>query len=241
MTNSFFCMQKDSEKDNGHLLVFVLNGNRTVSVKTVHKTDGTQWLKGCCWNSQKVFVQFSVERVQSQKVDPEAKRHGKLSIHYAADLETIETVFRIIVSANQLSLYGTVAETCEEYEIFHERTERLFVMRQSSSSLVLSVIKPKVPFVCDDPENQKNFLQQYGERFEKLSQLDKLNKFCMDAGYLNFVEMGQFFMTKDTADFSQFHAVACREYILPKTSKRMDPREYKNLARIGSCNQLLAW
>ena len=44
------------------------------------------------------------------------KGHGKLSIHYAADLETVETIFRIIVSANQLSLYGAVAEMCEEYE-----------------------------------------------------------------------------------------------------------------------------
>ena len=46
--------------------------------------------------------------------------HGKLSIHYAADLETIETIFRIIVSANPLSLYGAVAEICEEYETLHE-------------------------------------------------------------------------------------------------------------------------
>ena len=34
-----------------------------------------------------------------------SKGHGKLSIHCAADLETIETIFRIIVSANQLCLY----------------------------------------------------------------------------------------------------------------------------------------
>ena len=33
-----------------------------------------------------------------------SKGHGKLSIHFAADQETIETVFRIIVFANQLSL-----------------------------------------------------------------------------------------------------------------------------------------
>ena len=38
-----------------------------------------------------------------------SKGHGKLSIHYAADLATIETIFRIFVSANQLSLYGAVA------------------------------------------------------------------------------------------------------------------------------------
>ena len=68
------------------------------------------------------------------------KGHGKLSIHYAADLETVETMFRIIVSANQLSLYGAVAEICEEYESLHERMVRPVVMGQSSSSFVLSVI-----------------------------------------------------------------------------------------------------
>ena len=42
-----------------------------------------------------------------------SKGHGKLSIHYAADLETVETIFRTSTSANQLSLYGAVAEICE--------------------------------------------------------------------------------------------------------------------------------
>ena len=70
-----------------------------------------------------------------------SKGHGKLSTHYAADLETIETIFRISVSANQLSLYGAIAEICEEYDTLHERTGRSVVMEQSSSSLVLSVIK----------------------------------------------------------------------------------------------------
>ena len=39
----------------------------------------------------------------------------------------------------------------------------------------------------------------------------------MDAGFLNVVEIGQYFMTKDTAEFCQFtDAVACREYTLPR-------------------------
>ena len=75
-----------------------------------------------------------------------SKGHGKLSIHYAAVQETIETVFRISVSVNQLSLYGAIAEMCEEYETLHERTVRPVVMEQSSSSLVLSVIKTEVAF-----------------------------------------------------------------------------------------------
>ena len=111
-----------------------------------------------------------------------SKGHGNLSIHYAADQETIETIFRIIVSANQLSLYGAVANICEDYESLHERTGRPVVMGQSSSSLVLSVIKTEVPLDCDDPAYQNFLLQQFGERTEKLSQQDKLSKFCMDAG-----------------------------------------------------------
>ena len=49
-----------------------------------------------------------------------SKGHGKLSIHIAADQETIETIFRTIVSANQLSLYGAVANMCEECESLHD-------------------------------------------------------------------------------------------------------------------------
>ena len=81
-----------------------------------------------------------------------SKGRGKLSIHNAADQETIETIFRIIVSANQLSLYGAVAEMCEEYESLHERTVRPVVMGQS---VVLSAIKTEVPLDSDDPTFEK--------------------------------------------------------------------------------------
>ena len=57
-----------------------------------------------------------------------SKGHGKLSIHFAADQETIETIFRIIVFANQLSLYGAVANIREEYESLHDRSGELDVL-----------------------------------------------------------------------------------------------------------------
>ena len=91
---------------------------------------------------------------------------------------------------------------------------------QSTPSLVLSVIKTEVPLDCDDLANQDLLLQQYEERIEKLSQQDKLSNICMDAGFLNVVEIGQYCMTKDTAEFSQFHAVACREYTLFQEKKK---------------------
>ena len=98
------------------------------------------------------------------------------------------------------------------------------MMEQSSSSLVLSVIKTEVPLDCDDLDNQDLPLQQYGERIEKLSHQYKLSKICMDAGFLNVVESGQYFMTKDTAEFSQFHAVACRVYTLPREEVASQPK-----------------
>ena len=125
------------------------------------------------------------------------KGHGKLSTHFAAVQETIETIFRIIVSANQLSLYGAVAEMCEEYETLHDRSGRPDVMGQS---IVLSAINTEVSSESDDPACPTFLFQQYEERIEKLSQLDKLSKFCMDARFLSVVENGQYFRTKDTGD-----------------------------------------
>ena len=46
----------------------------------------------------------------------------------------------------------------------------------------------------------------------------------MDAGFLNVVEIGQYFRTKDTAEFSKFHAVACREYTLPREEEASQPK-----------------
>ena len=46
----------------------------------------------------------------------------------------------------------------------------------------------------------------------------------MDAGFLNVVEIGQYFMTKDTAELSQFRAAACREYTLPRDEEASHPK-----------------
>ena len=153
-----------------------------------------------------------------------SKGGGKLSIHKSANQDTITTtVFRTITSVNQLSLYGAVAEMCEEYESFHDRTGKTVVGRQSSSSFVPSVIKTNVPLDNDNRAHKDLLLQKYGERIEKLSQQDRLSKFCMDAGFLNVVEIGQYFMTKDAAEFSQF-TVACREYTLPRDEGTFEPK-----------------
>ena len=60
-----------------------------------------------------------------------SKGDGKLSMHFCADGETIETVFRTIISVNQLSVYGGVSELCDEYRACQARTGRPVLAEQS--------------------------------------------------------------------------------------------------------------
>ena len=113
---------------------------------------------------------------------------------------------------------------CEEYETLHDGTRQSIVGGQSSSSFVPNVIMTEVLVDCDHLASKDLPLQQYGERIEKLSQQDKLSKFCLDAGFLNVVEIGQYLMTKDTAEISQFRAAAFREYTLSRDEEASQPK-----------------
>ena len=83
---------------------------------------------------------------------------------------------------------------------------------------------------------QENLLQMHKERIEKLSQQDRVIKFCTDAGFLTTVDVGQYFMTKDTKEFSQFtDSVACREYTLPRDENSSEPKGWiRGNTKIGS-------
>ena len=78
------------------------------------------------------------------------------------------------LNLGSLSLYGAVAEMCEEYESLHERSGR--PDKVMGQSIVLSVIKTEVSLDCNDPANQNFLLKQYGERIGKVSQQDKSSK-----------------------------------------------------------------
>ena len=43
-----------------------------------------------------------------------SKGGGKLSVHFCGDRKTVVVIFRTINFFNQLSIYGAVAEKCEE-------------------------------------------------------------------------------------------------------------------------------
>ena len=51
------------------------------------------------------------------------------------------------------------------------------------------------------------------------------NSVSIDAGFLTTFDVGQYFTTKDTEEFSQFtESVACREYTLPRDENLSEPK-----------------
>ena len=154
-----------------------------------------------------------------------SKGGGKLSIHFCAHGDTIETVFRTIISVNQLSIYGAVSDLCEEYGSCQTRTGISVVAEQSDPLFEPASLLMTTPTPLLDAPAQEDLLQKHKERVERLSQQNRVIKICTDAGFLTTVDVGQYFMTKDTEEFSQFtEPVACCEYTLPRDEKSSDPK-----------------
>ena len=157
-----------------------------------------------------------------------------------ADGDMIETVLRTIISVNQISIYGAVSDVCEEHSNCQTKKERSVLTGQSdplfeSAKLLIMPPRPSIEIPA-----QENFLQKCKERVERLPQQDRVTKICTDAVFLKTVEVGQYFMTKHTDEFSQFtEPVTCREYTFPRDEKSSDPNGW-NWTRVGIHNQLLA-
>ena len=169
-----------------------------------------------------------------------SKGGGKLSIHFCADGDTIETVFRTIISVTQLGIYGAVSDVCEEYSTCQTRTERPVLAGQSDplfepAKLLIMTPRPSIEIPA-----QEKFLQKYKERVERLPQQDRLIKICTDAGFLKTVDVGLYFMTKHTDQFSQFtEPVTCREHTLPRDEKSTDPKGWiRGNTKIGPVLQV---
>ena len=157
---------KNLVKDNGHSLVLVPKRCCTLWQRTIHKDWDNPMEKmliefaesGC------LFVRATIPLSWGQL---RSKGHRKLSIHFGATQETIETVFRILVFANQLSLFGAIANMCGEFESLHDRSRQSDVVM--GQSIVLGEIKAEIPLQNENPSHHQILWQQYEERIKSLS------------------------------------------------------------------------
>ena len=164
-----------------------------------------------------------------------SKGRGKLSIHFAADQDTVDTIYRIILSVNMLSVYGAMAAICEEFEGHQDRSGEPEIMMGQTN--VLGEVKAEAPLHNENPMNDQIVWQQYIQQVESHSPENKVSKFCKEAGFMRFVEVGQYFVTKDTGDFRQFSQWLAANTPYHETTellnqKRVDPRKYENWTSI---------
>ena len=127
-----------------------------------------------------------------------SKGRGKLSIHFTADQDTVDTIYRIILSVNQLSVYGAVAAICEEFEDHQDRTGQPVIL--VGQSIVLREVKAETPVHDEDPMNDQIIWQQYIQQVESISPENRKSK-LLEGGCMRVVEAGQYFVTKDASDF----------------------------------------
>ena len=115
---------------------------------------------------------------------------------------------------NQLSVFGAVANMCEEFEFHQDRSGQPDVLM--GQSFDLSEMKAEVPLQNENSMNDQNLWQQYIQQIESLSPESKVSRFCKEAGFMRVVDVGLYLVTKDTGNLRQFRSVACREYTLPR-------------------------
>ena len=153
-----------------------------------------------------------------------------MSIHFSADQDTVDTIYRIILSVNQLSIYGAVAAICNEYEGHPDSTGQPVIL--VGQSIVLGEIKAEAPARNEELEDDQTILQQYVQQVNSLPPENRLSKFCKEAGFMRVVEVGQYFVTRDASEFQ--HTIACREYTLPRDDKSSQPKGWiRGNTRIG--------
>ena len=68
-----------------------------------------------------------------------SKGRGKLSIHFTADQDTVDTIYRIILSVNQFSVYGAVANWCYQFGLTEEEGRDAILVDNN----ILTVVEPE--------------------------------------------------------------------------------------------------
>ena len=159
-----------------------------------------------------------------------SKGKGKVSIHFSAEPDTIDTIYRIILSANQLSIYGAVAAICDEFVGQPDNTGEPVILE--GQSIVLGEVKAEAP-AREEPEDSNILLQKYFQQVQRLSPENRLSKFCKEAGFMSVVEVGQYFVTRNASEFL-LRSVACREYTLPRDDPASEAKGWiQGNTRIG--------
>ena len=157
-----------------------------------------------------------------------SKGKGKVSIHFSADTDTVDTIYRI----SFLSISSVSTEQWQRYVKNTMTSQIAWPSYWKVNQLFSGKIKAEVPVQDKGIEDAKILMQNYFQQVNSLSPEDRLDKFCKEARFMSVVEVGQYFVTRNVSEF--VHAVACHEYTLPRDDPDSEPKGWiKGNTRIG--------
>ena len=160
-------------------------------------------------------VHCFVPPVLFERGELRSKGAGMKSMHFNGSHENIELLPRTVISANQLSINGAIADLCNEVP----KGVRTLVKPAAPDHLE----KMEVPTDLSTAENstnaqqRKNLVQEYERKFEQLSEDQKISKLCSDAGLKLVRKENTSVLLKQKMENRS--NILCRENTMPRNEK----------------------
>ena len=145
------------------------------------------------------------------------------SIHFNGSDETVDLFFRTIISVNQLSVYGAVADLCGQIGRDSRGMGKPGATENLESMVIPTEFLDANPISQTDAQVQGNMLRECEQKFAELPEQEKLTKLCSNAGFSKNIEKGQFFITLDDDQLDSLKG-SCREYTLPRSDESLHVR-----------------
>ena len=189
------------------------------------------------WLSLDPVTQYSVPPVAFERWELRSKEHGKKSIHFNGSHENIELLLRSVISANQLSVFGAIADLCDEL------SEDLRASGKPAAPDHLETMEIPTGHSVEETQTNaqqwRNLVQEYERQFEQLSEDQKLSKLCSDAG-LKLVELDSW-NTRRTTDATFMQRIHDVSQWKGDSYKRMDSQEYEDRTSLDHKSLTSGW
>ena len=163
-----------------------------------------------------------------------SKGRGETTINFTASDDTVQLLLKMVISVDQLSLYGALADLIKELPDDQRAPRKLVALDQMEQEIL---IQPPVAEVHANDEGQGNLLQNNERRFEKLPKDQKLSKLCSESG-LTLVEVGQFFCALPSPNGTKNQSLCCEYTLLRDENDNCAKGWIESDARFGSVSDI---
>ena len=152
-----------------------------------HKPDG-EWDK----TAEGMMLKFAesghlVFRASSALERGELKSKGKgvKTIHFNGSDETIELILRTIISVNQLSIYGAVADLCKELARDSSKAGKPAANENMEPTLTPTEFLVADPISQTDADVQRKLSREYEQKFAELSEQQKIDQTLLQCWFFS--------------------------------------------------------